>query len=420
MTPDKTTKVIEMCSKLLKHTSPTIREVSQVLGYIISTFPGVMLGPLYFRYLEGIKSQALKENKGKFDAPMTLNGEAKDELTWWINSAPTSYNVGSHGLPDITMSTDASSSGWGCSLGQIKTGGNWTQDEAQNHINYLELFAVFLALKTFADPLTGKHVKVMIDNVTALSDINHMGTSKSNIRNALTKSIWLWCCERNIWLTAVHIPGVDNVVADQQSRITNTSTEWSLNQQIFHDAISRLGFTPDIDLFASRINYQIKPYVSFHPDPGAIAVNAFHMSWKQFQAYIFPPFCLIPRILQKIQEEQCTAVLVAPRWPTQTWWPKLMSQLIAQPMLLPKTKTTLTLPSDPEATHPLYPHLELMICHLSGNPSAIKAFQRLLPALLSNHGDKGLSNNIDLTSRNGNFTVTRGKLIQFTRLYQRE
>ncbi len=84
--------------------------------------------------------------------------------------------------------------------------------------------------------------------------------------------------------------------------------------------------------------------MSFHPDPGQIAVNAFHMSWQQYQAYIFPPFCLILRILQKIQQEQCTVVVVVPRWPTQTWWPKLVSLLIAYPILLPKTRDTLILP----------------------------------------------------------------------------
>ena len=124
MTPEKVTKVIEMCSKLLKNTSPTIREVSQVLGYIISTFPGVMLGPLYFRHLEGVKSQALKVNKGNFDSLMTLNDEAREELTWWVNSAPDSYNVVSHGLPAIVLTTDASSTGWGCTLGETRTGGN--------------------------------------------------------------------------------------------------------------------------------------------------------------------------------------------------------------------------------------------------------------------------------------------------------
>jgi hypothetical protein len=297
------------------------------------------------------------------------------------------------------------------------TGGNWTKDEAQHHINYLELLAVFLALKNFENSLAGKHVKVIIDNMTALSDINHMGTSKSDLRNALSSSMWLWCRTRHIWLTAVHIHGVENVEADHQSRITNISAEWLLTKQIFYYAISRLGLTPDIDLLASRINYQIEPYVSFHSDPGAIAVNAFHMSRKSYQPYIFPPFCHISRILQKVQEEQCTVVEVIPRWLTQTWWPKLMSQLIAQPILLPKTKTTLILPSNPEAIHPLYPHLELIICHLSANPLKNKAFQQMLPTLLSNLENKGLPNNIDLTFRNGNFTATRGKFIQFIPLY---
>lgn len=118
----------------------------------------------------------------------------------------------------------------------------------------------------------------MIDNMTALTDINHMGTSKSTVRNELTKSVWLWCLERNIWHTALHIPGIANIEADHQSGLSNTSAEWSLNQHIFRDAIRKLDVTPDIDLFASRINYQFKPYVSFHSDPGALAVNAFHMS----------------------------------------------------------------------------------------------------------------------------------------------
>jgi hypothetical protein len=44
-----------------------------------------------------------------------------------------------------------------------------------------------------------------------------------------------------------------------------------------YDAISRLGVTPDIDLFASRIKITklIEPYVDLHPDPGAIAVKCF-------------------------------------------------------------------------------------------------------------------------------------------------
>ena len=70
MTPAKIARVIDLCSNLLRTQSPTIRTISQVLGYIISTFPGVMFGPLYFRHLESDKSLALSQANGNFDLPM--------------------------------------------------------------------------------------------------------------------------------------------------------------------------------------------------------------------------------------------------------------------------------------------------------------------------------------------------------------
>ena len=88
---------------------------------------------------------------------------------------------------------------------------------------------------------------------------------------------------------------------------------------IFATAISKLGVSLNIDFFASRLiifRYSCM-HVSFKPDPGAIAINAFHMSWKPCLSYVFRPFCLISRILQKIQKEKATVIAVVPHWPTQ-------------------------------------------------------------------------------------------------------
>ena len=126
------------------------------------------------------------------------------------------YNVVSHGEPGCIISTVASSKGWGCTLGEIRSGGNWTIEDAQNHINYIQLFAVFLALQIFEKNLIGKHVKAIVDNMTALSDINHMALV--NLSNEMIeKTKWIWCHERQMWFTAVHIPRVDNLEADKQS-----------------------------------------------------------------------------------------------------------------------------------------------------------------------------------------------------------
>ena len=76
--------------------------------------------------------------------------------------------------------------GWGCILGEARTGKSRSPDEKSKHINYLELLAVYLALQCFTPQVTGKHVKViMVDNMTALSDINHMGAGKCKDRHQL-------------------------------------------------------------------------------------------------------------------------------------------------------------------------------------------------------------------------------------------
>lgn len=64
--------------------------------------------------------------------------------------------------------------------------------------------------------------------------------------------------------------------------------EWCLNKDTLTQACNMLKFSPNIDMFASRINHQFKPYVAFKPDPDAIAINAFHVTWTQFAFYAFP------------------------------------------------------------------------------------------------------------------------------------
>ena len=83
LTPEKEEKLKLAVTRLLSCGMPPTTEVAQVIGVIISTFPGVMYGPLYFRITEGEKAQALKQNKGNCDTHMQLSASAKLELQWW-------------------------------------------------------------------------------------------------------------------------------------------------------------------------------------------------------------------------------------------------------------------------------------------------------------------------------------------------
>ena len=62
--------------------------------------------------------------------------------------------------------------------------------------------------------------------------------------------------------------------------------------------------TPLIDMFASRVNKQLKRFVSWKNDPDAEAIDAFSMTWTYLYFYAFSPFSLIPRLLFKLQEEK--------------------------------------------------------------------------------------------------------------------
>ena len=147
------------------------------------------------------------------------------------------------------------------------------------------MLAVFLALKSFSNTISGKHVKLLVENTTAVTTINQMGTCHSRLNNQLAHKIWLWCIDHRVWLTVTHIPGKENTEADTESRFSRRETEWTLQKPLFNAAIKKLGVTPDVDLFASRLNFQLKPYVAYKPDHEAHPINAFYVSWKGYTFY---------------------------------------------------------------------------------------------------------------------------------------
>ena len=106
-----------------------------------------------------------------------------------------------------------------------------------------------------------------------------MGTSHSDACNRIAKDIWEWCMHRDLWISLAHIPGKHNLVADFESRRNERASEWMLNKEVLSDALAKLDFSPEIDLFASRVNRQFPKYVAYRPDPNASAIDAFTISW---------------------------------------------------------------------------------------------------------------------------------------------
>ena len=97
----------------------------------------------------------------------------------------------------------------------------------------------------------------------------------------------------------MHIAGKTNVEADKQSRQCSDQHEWMLDKKQFQAIKNRYELF-EIDLFASKLNAQLPNYVARQPDPEYVPVNAFTIPWKCKMIYVFAPFSLIPRCIQKI------------------------------------------------------------------------------------------------------------------------
>ena len=124
-----------------------------------------------------------------------------------------------------------------------------------------------------------------------------MGTCKSFLCDQEVGRIWSGAIERDIFITAAHIPGILNVEADQESRKSELRTEWKLYGSIFGCIQKYLDIYPSVDLFASRINGQLPRFFAYRPDPKAEVINAFCISWHNLSFYCFPPFSCIGKVL---------------------------------------------------------------------------------------------------------------------------
>ena len=99
LTPNKATKVKDVCFKLISTTFPSLQKLAEVIGIIVSSFSGVMDGPLYYRALESAKSEGLRAAKGNYSFKIALPSEARNKLQWWIDNIETTTNPINHDSP---------------------------------------------------------------------------------------------------------------------------------------------------------------------------------------------------------------------------------------------------------------------------------------------------------------------------------
>ena len=420
LTRPKQEKIHGLGSALLLKVSVTIRDLAVFIGNVVASGYGVPRAPLRFKYLEIVKIKALQSFQGKislvhaYDQLVVLDEKALGLIAWWCDNIFHLSN--SLSVPDISLElvTDAATDcGWGAHVGSIKTYGHWSAEEKDSdHCNLLELKAILFGLQSLCNDVSDTHVRIRSDNMTAVACINKCGSVKEALLD-VSIAIFEWAEARGIYLSAAHIKGIHNTEADLLSRTGNIDTEWSLSPSIFNSLVSVFG-VPQVDMFASRINFKLSSYFSWRPDPSSLVTDAFTVSWHDFYGYAFPPFRILGQVLRKIVKDRATVLLVMPLWPTKPWFPVALSLLIAPPRLI--SRGSLYLPQDLQRQHPLDRSLVLGAMLLSGVPSESRAFRQRLPTSSLVPGESVRDTSIGRISGSGLTFVTAGTLVRFVPL----
>lgn len=324
---EKCHKINKLVQKFTNTRKCTIRNFAQLIGVLVAACPAAKYGWLYTKILERQKYLALQNNPN-FEATFKPHPIILNDLNWWKLNVFKISNSMKTASYDLEIYTDASRTGWGAVCNTERARGAWKINELESHINYLELLAVFLALKYFASEKHDCSILLRVDNTTAISYVNRMGGIQFPHLNDLSRQIWQWSEERNIWLFASYINTKENTEADEESRKHNPDTECELSASAF-DEITKCFGEPEIDLFASRANAKCQNFMSWKRDPDASAIDAFTVKWNTSFFYAFPPFPLILKCLQKIVEENATGILIFPFWPSQAWYPQLMKFVVS-------------------------------------------------------------------------------------------
>ena len=180
-------------------------------------------------------------------------------------------------------------------------------------------------------------------------------------------------------------------MADEESRKLRNNLEWSLQTPIF-DKIRSVYGPVTTDLFTSRINARVWRFYSYIPDPETCGHDNFLFSWQQEHFYAFPSFFCIPQVINKIELESATGILVVPLFTTQPWFTRLLRILTSEPLLLPKSHTCLYFPHrlrNPPNIH----NFRIIACHVSGKSIDRKEFHQKLQKSSCGPGNRELEIN---------------------------
>ena len=230
---EKVQKARNLISHVLNKKNKTIRlkNLQSLTGFLNFLGKAVIPGRAFTRRLYSVQTGAEDKNLKK-NHHVNVNAEMRLDLEMWEKflDHPSIYSRKFIDLQnelysmDVDFYTDASANPTlGC--GGISDNDwyihQWNEKFLKKNkpsINYLELYAVTVAIFNWIQKYRNKRIFIFCDNMSVVQMINS-NTSKCKNCMVLIRIIVLQGLTNNVHIKAKHIPGKQNIFSDQLSRL---------------------------------------------------------------------------------------------------------------------------------------------------------------------------------------------------------
>ena len=166
----------------------------------------------------------MRANEAHKPVVLRLPDPALQDFAWWSkalqywNGKSFFHHKDWTPAPDFHLQTDASGAwGYGAYFQGRWTQGTWSASQQPLSIEFKELYAITVACHTWGSEWTRRRIQFHCDNSAVVAVIKS-GTPRSSDIMKLVRSLYHISVRHNFLVTAEHIPGTVNSIADAISR----------------------------------------------------------------------------------------------------------------------------------------------------------------------------------------------------------
>lgn len=195
------------------------RDLESLLGHLHHAAKVVYPGRPFLRRLCDLLRRTRSQSRF-----IRLNRDTRADLAWWSvflrDWNGTSFFTSPHWshLSDLQVSTDAAGAvGYGAFLDGQWFSGRWLPSQLSASIAFKELFPIVLAAHVWGSSWRGLRVQFWCDNQGVADLISRRFCSDGPL-GGLLRNLFLAAARHSFWVSAIHVPGRANSIADALSR----------------------------------------------------------------------------------------------------------------------------------------------------------------------------------------------------------